>query len=82
MTDHHHEADHARASHGSCCSSHSPAATSIVVIRDPVCGMTVDPAAGKPSATFGGHSYHFCSEGCRTKFMKEPEAFLKATDPV
>ncbi|TIX99168.1 MAG: YHS domain-containing protein, partial [Mesorhizobium sp.] len=47
-----------------------------------VCGMTVDPAAGKPSATFGGHNYHFCSEGCRTKFMKEPEAFLKAIDPV
>ncbi|WP_292093499.1 heavy metal translocating P-type ATPase, partial [Mesorhizobium sp.] len=52
------------------------------VVRDPVCGMTVDPAAGKPSAAFGGHTYHFCSEGCRTKFMKEPEAFLKATDPV
>ncbi|RWN99105.1 MAG: YHS domain-containing protein, partial [Mesorhizobium sp.] len=27
-------------------------------------------------------SYHFCSEGCRTKFQKEPEAFLNATDPV
>ncbi|RWB92671.1 MAG: heavy metal translocating P-type ATPase, partial [Mesorhizobium sp.] len=82
MTDRHDDATHTDASHGSCCSSHAPAAASIVVTRDPVCGMTVDPAAGKPSATLGGHSYHFCSEGCRTKFQKEPEAFLNATDPV
>ncbi|WP_027151850.1 heavy metal translocating P-type ATPase [Mesorhizobium sp. WSM2561] len=82
MTDRHDDATHTDVSHGSCCSSHAPAAASIVVTRDPVCGMTVDPAAGKPSATLGGHSYHFCSEGCRTKFQKEPEAFLNATDPV
>ncbi|RWP20117.1 heavy metal translocating P-type ATPase, partial [Mesorhizobium sp.] len=82
MIDRHDDATHTDASHGSCCSSHAPAAASIVVTRDPVCGMTVDPAAGKPSATLGGHSYHFCSEGCRTKFQKEPEAFLNATDPV
>ncbi|TIN09054.1 heavy metal translocating P-type ATPase [Mesorhizobium sp.] len=82
MTNHHHDAAHAGASHGSCCSSRPPAATSVAVTRDPVCGMTVDTAAGKPSATFNGHNYHFCSEGCRTKFLKEPEAFLTATDPV
>ncbi|RWO02274.1 heavy metal translocating P-type ATPase [Mesorhizobium sp.] len=82
MTNHHHDAAHAGASHGTCCSSRPPAATSVAVTRDPVCGMTVDTAAGKPSATFNGHNYHFCSEGCRTKFLKEPEAFLTATDPV
>ncbi|RVA28921.1 heavy metal translocating P-type ATPase, partial [Mesorhizobium sp. M7D.F.Ca.US.004.03.1.1] len=26
--------------------------------------------------------YHFCSQGCRTKFVAEPERFLTATDPV
>jgi Cu+-exporting ATPase len=82
MAHHHDDAAHTDVSHGSCCSSRPPAATSVVVTRDPVCGMTVDTAAGKPSATFSGHSYHFCSEGCRTKFLKEPEAFLTATDPV
>ncbi|RWF58966.1 MAG: heavy metal translocating P-type ATPase [Mesorhizobium sp.] len=82
MTDHHDDATHADVVHGSCCSSHGSVAAEAAVVRDPVCGMTVDPAAGKPSAAFGGHTYHFCSEGCRTKFMKEPEAFLKATDPV
>jgi Cu+-exporting ATPase len=50
--------------------------------RDPVCGMTVDPAAGKPSAHYHGHDYHFCSASCREKFVKSPETYLEATDPV
>ena len=33
------------------------------VTRDPVCGMTVDPDAGKPSLTHEGHVYHFCCDG-------------------
>ena len=52
------------------------------VTRDPVCGMHVDPGAGKPSVEHGGHLYHFCSQGCRDKFVAEPEAYLTATDPV
>jgi Cu+-exporting ATPase len=50
--------------------------------RDSVCGMTVDPEAGKPSAQHGGHVYHFCSASCREKFVKSPESYLEATDPV
>jgi Cu+-exporting ATPase len=58
------------------------AATPEAVIRDPVCGMTVDPNAGKPSHEHAGHVYHFCCDGCRTKFEADPEAYLKAEDPV
>jgi Cu+-exporting ATPase len=43
---------------------------------DPVCGMTVDIHAGKPTFAHKGHIYHFCSEGCRSKFAKDPERFL------
>ncbi len=46
------------------------------VATDPVCGMMVDPHAGKPSAEHGGHTYHFCSEGCRINFTKDPERYL------
>ena len=46
---------------------------------DPVCGMTVDIHAGKPTFEHKGHTYYFCSEGCRTKFSKEPERFLDKT---
>ncbi|WP_330646843.1 heavy metal translocating P-type ATPase (plasmid) [Thioclava litoralis] len=52
------------------------------VTRDPVCGMTVDPHAGKPSATHDGHSYHFCSQGCHDKFVAAPEDYIEAKDPV
>ena len=53
-----------------------------IITRDPVCGMTVDPEAGKPSHEHGGHIYHFCSPRCRDTFAAEPDAYLTATDPV
>ncbi len=52
------------------------------VVRDPVCAMTVDPAAGKPTHEHGGHLYHFCATGCRDKFAAAPEDFVSAEDPV
>jgi Cu+-exporting ATPase len=52
------------------------------ITRDPVCGMTVDPQAQKPSALHEGHSYHFCSSGCRTRFVADPDAYRSASDPV
>lgn len=74
--------DHDHHAHGSCCSAKSAAPAAKSVVRDPVCGMTVDPTAGKPTAGHDGHLYHFCSQGCRTKFVADPEKFLTATDPV
>jgi len=53
-----------------------------VIVRDPVCGMIVEPAADTPTAEQGGHIYHFCSAHCRTKFLGDPDAFVSATDPV
>ncbi len=44
--------------------------------------MTVDPAAGKPSLVHGGQAFHFCCNGCRTKFEADPDTFLTARDPV
>src|SRR6476661_7376338 len=42
---------------------------------DPVCGMTVEHV-GKPTAEHGGHTYFFCSEGCRGKFAGDPKRYL------
>ncbi len=53
-----------------------------IIIRDPVCGMTVDPEAGKPGHEHGGHIYHFCSPRCHDNFVAEPDAYMTATDPV
>jgi len=52
------------------------------VVRDPVCGMTVDPAAGKPTHENDGRVFHFCNPGCRDKFAKAPGDYLSAEDPV
>ena len=73
--------DHHHHSQGGCCAAKA-AVGDTAVVRDPVCGMVVAPAAGKPTAAHHGHLYHFCSEGCRAKFVAEPEKFLAATDPV
>ncbi len=43
---------------------------------DPVCGMTVDPHAGKPTDDHEGRIYYFCSDGCRTKFAADPDRYL------
>ncbi|RWP00570.1 MAG: heavy metal translocating P-type ATPase [Mesorhizobium sp.] len=74
--------DHDHHAHSGCCSAKAAPSVADAVIRDPVCGMTVDPAVGKPIAEHGGHLYHFCSERCRLKFAAEPEKYLTATDPV
>jgi Cu+-exporting ATPase len=62
--------------------SHHHGATDKAVIRDPVCGMTVDPDAGKPSLEYEGRVYRFCCDGCRKKFEAAPEDYLTARDPV
>ncbi len=53
---------------------------------DPVCGMTVDPQAGKPHADYRGKTYHFCCDGCRGKFLADPQKYLgasaEAAEPV
>jgi Cu+-exporting ATPase len=52
------------------------------VFRDPVCGMTVDPDAGKPTREHDGHTYHFCAARCAEKFASNPAEYVEAKDPV
>ena len=43
--------------------------------KDPVCGMTVDPANAR-SAAHSGQTFYFCSESCRQKFVANPQQYL------
>jgi Cu+-exporting ATPase len=45
-------------------------------VRDPVCGMSVDPAESKHSQEHRGVTYHFCSAGCADKFGHDPARYL------
>ncbi|TCZ55802.1 heavy metal translocating P-type ATPase [Roseicella aquatilis] len=65
---HHGHEHHHGAGHG------APAAPDAV--KDPVCGMTVDPHTTPHRAEHHGHPYYFCSAGCRTKFVAEPTKYL------
>lgn len=46
-------------------------------VKDPVCGMTVDPAATPHHAHYGDQDHHFCSAGCRAKFAADPARYLE-----
>ena len=45
-------------------------------MKDPVCGMSVDPATSKHRFEHQGQTFHFCSAGCRSKFAADPAKYL------
>src|SRR5882724_10002300 len=45
-------------------------------VKDPVCGMTVDPATAKHRAEHEGRPYYFCCAGCNAKFTAKPAGYL------
>jgi len=45
-------------------------------VKDPVCGMEVMPGKTKLVAIYQGHSYWFCSRGCRETFETHPQKYL------
>ncbi|MDT3382140.1 heavy metal translocating P-type ATPase [Labrys neptuniae] len=71
MNDHHHHHDH----HHDHAGAHSG-------VKDPVCGMDVDPATAKHSIQHEGHPYYFCSAGCKAKFEAEPGRYLGGRKPA
>lgn len=46
------------------------------MVRDPVCGMTIDPSSAAGKSEYQGQTYYFCSTGCKTAFDKEPEKYI------
>jgi Cu+-exporting ATPase len=59
--------------HGSSCHHHADAGKTA---RDPVCGMSVNPETSKYRLEHDGTTYHFCCNGCRTKFEADPSKYL------
>ena len=52
-----------------------------MTVRDPVCGMTVDPLTSKHRFEHRGKTFHFCSAGCRAKFAADPARYLDRSLP-
>jgi xanthine dehydrogenase accessory factor len=51
----------------------APSSTPPAIAVDPICGMTVAAVAGTPSVEHDGETIYFCCEGCKAKFMAQPE---------
>ena len=51
--------------------------TSTAGVRDPVCGMTVDPITARHRRDHAGKTYYFCCGPCAEKFQAEPAKYLK-----
>ncbi|WP_395681209.1 heavy metal translocating P-type ATPase [Dokdonella sp.] len=69
----------AAAKTGSCCARHDEAQVADSV-RDPVCGMSVDPHTAQHRAEYRGRTWYFCSAHCREEFLAEPTRHL--SDPA
>ncbi len=78
----HHQQAHG---HGGSTAGHAPEGGPPIAppgtVKDPVCGMNVDPKTSPHHAVNAGTTYHFCSAGCRTKFVADPGKYL-APGPI
>lgn len=48
--------------------------------KDPVCGMEVDPDKAAATYDYQGKTYYFCAEGCKEKFVSNPQIYLDKGD--
>jgi len=49
----------------------------VPVVKDPVCGMTIDEKTAKGQSEYKGQTYYFCAPICKTKFDQDPAKYVK-----
>jgi len=47
------------------------------MVKDPVCGMFVDPEKAAGQSDYLEQTYYFCSFGCKKAFDREPQKYVK-----
>ncbi|OGO30195.1 MAG: hypothetical protein A2Z29_07825 [Chloroflexi bacterium RBG_16_56_11] len=45
-------------------------------VKDPVCGMDVDPKTAAAKSEYMGQTYYFCSQGCKKSFDANPAKYV------
>ena len=53
-------------------------AKSATTVKDPVCGMNVEPSTAKHKLDHAGKTYYFCCASCLEKFRARPDDYLAA----
>jgi len=46
------------------------------LVKDPVCGMEIDPETAVGKEDYQGKTYYFCSTACHQTFKAEPQKFV------
>ena len=46
-----------------------------MVVKDPVCGMEIDPASAAGSSEYDGQTHYFCNLNCKRSFDAEPARY-------
>jgi Cu+-exporting ATPase len=72
----HHHAHHEPSAHEAAHEAAHDAAHDGKTATDPVCGMKVNPDTTAHHAEHAGQTFHFCSNGCRTRFEADPAKYL------
>jgi Cu+-exporting ATPase len=71
-----HRAETSQIGHDHETRQSDPSGGAALGVKDPVCGMDVDPHTTQHRADHAGRTYYFCSAGCRKKFVAEPARYL------
>ncbi|MDF1499704.1 MAG: heavy metal translocating P-type ATPase [Anaerolineales bacterium] len=50
------------------------------MMKDPVCGMTIDPAKAAATRRVKGQTYYFCSDTCVEKFDLDPAIYINPSE--
>ncbi|MDP2681461.1 MAG: YHS domain-containing protein [Deltaproteobacteria bacterium] len=47
------------------------------MVIDPVCKMTISEEKAIEKTEYNSKTYYFCGKGCKDRFEKEPEKYLR-----
>ncbi len=47
------------------------------LVKDPVCGMMIEPKKAAATRVHEGKTYYFCATGCAKTFDKDPVKYAK-----
>ena len=50
----------------------------MATVKDPICGMMIDPKYAAGSSVHEGVTFYFCSPGCKRTFDKDPHRYAHA----
>ena len=52
----------------------------MTTVKDPVCGMEIDPKDAAATSDYEGATHYFCAIACKERFDAEPAKFLGAAE--